>query len=193
MKKYEIFAGVNGAGKSTLYATKHIPAGDFRVNTDEILRKLGDWRDESLFMKAGKEAVNRIRDYFEKGCSFNQETTLCGHSIVRNIKKAKELGYVIEMHYVGLESVQLAKERIAYRVEHGGHGIADEDVERRYVESLKNLYEVIPFCDLVDLYDNTKAFRRFAIIRKGKIVRLSANVPQWFDENLLINAQEEYD
>ena len=53
MKKYEIFAGVNGAGKSTLYATKDIPAGDFRVNTDEILRKLGDWRDEYLFMKAG--------------------------------------------------------------------------------------------------------------------------------------------
>ncbi len=79
----------------------------------------------------------------------------------------------------------MAKERIAHRVEQGGHGFPDADVERRYEESLTNLYKIIPFCDLVDLYDNTQVFRRFAIIRKGEIVRLSANVPQWFDEHLL--------
>ena len=185
MKKYEIFAGVNGAGKSTLYATKHISLSEYRVNTDEILRNLGDWRDISLSAKAGMEAVSRIKEYFSKGYSFNQETTLCGRSILRNIKNAKELGYVVEMHYVGLDSVQLAKERIAHRVEQGGHGIPDADVERRYEESLTNLYKIIPFCDLVDLYDNTQVFRRFAIIRKGEIVRLSASVPKWFDKNLL--------
>lgn len=101
MKKYEIFAGVNGAGKSTLYATKRVSVGEHRVNTDEILRNLGDWRDTSLLGKAGREAVTRIKEYFERGYSFNQETTLCGHSILRNVKKAKELGYVVEMHYVG--------------------------------------------------------------------------------------------
>ena len=42
MKKYEIFAGVNGEGKSTLYATKHVVAGENRVNTDEILKNMGD-------------------------------------------------------------------------------------------------------------------------------------------------------
>lgn len=42
MKKYEIFAGVNGGGKSTLYATKHVVAGENRVNTDEILKNMGD-------------------------------------------------------------------------------------------------------------------------------------------------------
>lgn len=41
MKKYEIFAGVNGEGKSTLYATKHVVAGENRVNTDEIHEKYG--------------------------------------------------------------------------------------------------------------------------------------------------------
>lgn len=185
MKKYELFAGVNGAGKSTLYATKHGSNGEYRVNSDEILKNLGDWRDASLSAKAGKEAVYRIKDYFKRGCSFNQETTLCGHSILRNIKRAKELGYVVVVHYVGLDSVDLAKQRIAYRVEHGGHGIADEDVERRYTESIKNLYTIIPVCDLVDLYDNTQRFRRFAIIRKGKLVRLSKNVPQWFNQTVL--------
>lgn len=48
MKKYEIFSGVNGAGKSTLYATNHVVAGENRVNTDEILKNMGDWRDTAL-------------------------------------------------------------------------------------------------------------------------------------------------
>lgn len=185
MKKYEIFAGVNGAGKSTLYATRRESGRENRINSDEILKNLGDWRNSSLSAKAGKEAVFRIRDYFERGCSFNQETTLCGHSILRNIKKAKKLGYVVVIHYVGLDSVDLAKQRIAYRVKHGGHGIPDEDVERRYTESIRNLFTIIPFCDLVDLYDNTHCFRRFAIIRKGMLVRLSKNIPRWFDKNML--------
>ena len=99
--------------------------------------------------------------------------------------KAKELGYLVEMHYVGVDSAEIAKKRISHRVAMGGHGIPDADVERRYGESLKNLYKVIPLCDLVDLYDNTQIFRRFAIIRKGEIVRLSANVPPWFDVSVL--------
>ena len=185
MKKYEIFAGVNGAGKSTLYATNHVVAGENRVNTDEILKNMGDWRDTALLPKAGMEAVSRIRKYFKEGSSFNQETTLCGHAIFRNILKAKELGYLVEMHYVGVDSAEIAKKRISHRVAMGGHGIPDADVERRYGESLKNLYKVIPLCDLVDLYDNTQIFRRFAIIRKGEIVRLSANVPPWFDVSVL--------
>lgn len=53
MKKYEIFAGVNGAGKSTLYATNHVVAGENRLNTDEILKNMGDWpllEKERLFV-----------------------------------------------------------------------------------------------------------------------------------------------
>ena len=55
MKKYIIIAGVNGAGKSTLYETldelKDMP----RINTDEIVKVLGDWRDMSILITAGKE------------------------------------------------------------------------------------------------------------------------------------------
>ena len=49
------------------------------------------------------------------------KSTLCGNSILRNIMYTKQLGYEIEMHYVGIDSAELAKERIAYRVAHGGH------------------------------------------------------------------------
>jgi predicted ABC-type ATPase len=86
----------------------------------------------------------------------------------------------IELHYVGVESVDIAKKRIAYRVEHGGHGIPDEDVERRYIESFKRLKSVIDKCNLAVLYDNSETFNRFAIYKDGRLVSLSEKTPLWY-------------
>ena len=117
------------------------------------------------------------------GVSFNQETTLCGNSVIRNITRAKENGYLIEMHYIGLDSVEIAKERVAKRVSQGGHGVAEADIERRYIASLEAFWRVLPLCNLVAVYDNTEDFRRFAIYKDGSLVRLSHKVPGWFTRN----------
>ncbi len=45
MKKYIIFGGVNGAGKTTLYQTYPEMMNMPRVNVDEIVRGLGDWKN----------------------------------------------------------------------------------------------------------------------------------------------------
>ena len=65
MKKYILYAGVNGAGKSTLYRTNHAPTDIYRINTDEILKEFGDWRNPADLMKAGKIAVQRLNEYFK--------------------------------------------------------------------------------------------------------------------------------
>lgn len=57
MKKYILIAGVNGAGKSTLYQLLQSLHDMPRVNTDEILREFGDWRNTTDIMAAGKIAV----------------------------------------------------------------------------------------------------------------------------------------
>lgn len=133
-------------------------------------------------MKAGKIAVTKVKKYMEEGISFNQETTLCGNAIIRNMKRAKELGYVIELHYVGVNAVEIAKQRIAYRVEHGGHGMPDTDVERRYYESFSRLKSVLDLCDLLILYDNSQVFRRFAIYKKGILISVENDVPDWYEK-----------
>ena len=79
-----------------------------------------------------------------------------------------------------MDSPDIAKERVRNRVKQGGHGISDEDVERRYVETLKNLKIVLPQCDLAAIYDNTENFRRFAIYKNGKCVRISTRIPKWY-------------
>ena len=182
MKKYIIIAGVNGVGKSTLYQTnenlKNIP----RVNVDEIIREIGDWKNFNDVFMGGKIAVKTISKYFEEGISFHQETTLCGKSIINNIDKAKKLGYFIELHYIGVESVQIAKERVKYRVKQGGHGISEKDIEKRYTETFQQLNKILRQCNLIIFYDNTKGFRRFAICKNGELIRVSHNVPNWFSK-----------
>ena len=109
MKKYIVIAGVNGAGKSTLYQTLDYLKIYDRVNTDEIVREFGRWDNPADSIKAGKIAVKKVKNNIEEGVSFNQETTLCGNSIISNILKAKEKGFIIELHYVGVESPEIAK------------------------------------------------------------------------------------
>ena len=181
MKKYILIAGVNGVGKSTLYQSLQSLQGMPRVNTDEILREFGDWRNMTDVMAAGKIAVKKIAGYFDEGITFNQETTLCGKSILNNIAKAKERGYFIELHYIGVEGMDIAKKRVAVRVKQGGHGIAEKDIERRYIDTFNNLKTVLPQCDLAAFYDNTIEFHRFAIYKNGKPIRISYNVPMWYE------------
>ena len=180
MKKYIVLGGVNGAGKSTLYQVSDNLKKMPRVNTDEIVKELGDWRNLSDVLKAGKIAVRLIDEYFSKGVSFNQESTLCGKSIIKNFRRAKQLGYTIELHYVGVDSAETAKQRVEERLWNGGHGIPASDIEKRYIESFANLQYLLQECDLAVFYDNTDRFHRFAIFHKGKLVRLSQNVPDWF-------------
>ena len=182
MKKYIIIAGVNGVGKSTLYQTIDSLKGMPRVNVDEIVREIGDWQNLSDVFAAGKIAVKRIVKYFNEGITFNQETTVCGQTIIRNILKAKELGYFIEMHYVGVDSVEIAKDRVRHRVQQGGHGIPESDIEKRYEETFERLNFILKECNLVAFYDNTESFRRFAIYKNGKLVRISQKVPKWFSK-----------
>ena len=179
MKKYIVFAGVNGAGKTTLYQTNYEIHEMPRINIDEIVRKDGDWKKKEDVIKAGLLAVRLVKRYIDEGISFNQETTLCGKSIIKNIKKAKEKDYKIELYYVGVNSPETAIERVKARVLAGGHGIPEEDIRRRYKESLNNLKKIIPICDRVELFDNTVKFRHIAVFEYGKCLDIDDSIPNW--------------
>lgn len=171
--QYIVFAGVNGVGKSTLYKSGFWKNGTEpktlqRVNPDEILQELGgNSASEADQLRAGKESVRRIQHYLKSGKSFTQETTLSGKAALKTIQQAKGLGYDVTIHYVGVESVSLAQERIAHRVLAGGHNISPELVQRRYNASLQNLSKAIDYCNEIHIYDNTFAFKEVAAWSRG--------------------------
>lgn len=181
MPSYTIFAGVNGSGKTSIYKSVYykINKDEKRINTDEIVARIGSWKDDTLQVKCAREAVKLIKYYIDEGISFNQETTLCGKSIIKNIKFAKSKGFYISMNYIGVESSDIAKSRVKNRVLKGGHGIPDEDIERRYYESFKNLFEVINLCDEINIYDNTHRFKEIMYFKDGKLVWSDKDIPKW--------------
>lgn len=173
---YLLFAGVNGAGKSTLYRSglwqRNAPAPEIpRVNPDEIIAARGwNWADPAHQLLAGKEAVRLIRDHLAAGRSFNQETTLSGRSALRVIRDAHERGYRVVMHYVGVESPQIANARIAHRASCGGHFVDPALVERRWEASLANLRQALPLCDEANLFDNTGLLTHVACAQRGTLI-----------------------
>lgn len=182
MKRYTIFAGVNGAGKTSLYNmafADQAVVGE-RVNLDELVRQIGDWRDEKLQLKAAKQTVRLVRQYLNEGLSFHQETTLAGKSIFRTIRDAKAAGFEVVLYYVGVNSVEIAKDRVRSRVQKGGHGVADALIEKRFIASLEHLKLAIPLCDIIRIYDNSEeSFRYVLSIEDGIFKERDADLPKW--------------
>ena len=81
MKRYILIAGVNGAGKTTFYSTEEKFGDLIKINFDETVRSIGDWKNAADIKKAGLLVWKKIEECFERNLSFSQETTLCGQSI----------------------------------------------------------------------------------------------------------------
>lgn len=181
MATYTIFAGVNGAGKTSIYNTIYyeINKDEKRINTDEMVERIGSWRDSNLQIKCAREAIKLINYYISNDISFNQETTLSGKSILKNIKVAKERGFYVVINYIGVDEPTIAKERVKIRVLKGGHGVSDDVIERRFYESLNNLKEIFKLCDEINIYDNSNKFSYIAYIRNGRIIWRKDVIPSW--------------
>lgn len=170
---YAVFAGVNGAGKSTFYRTglwreEGMPDSMARVNSDEIVvAQGGDPASSADQLRAGREAVRLIEEHFLHKRSFNQETTLTGHAVLRNMRRARDAGYRVVLYYIGVDAPAVAIDRIAHRVAVGGHDIDDAAVRRRYRASLRNFSHALDVCDEVTVLDNTVEFVTIARWRAG--------------------------
>lgn len=177
---YIIFAGINGAGKTALYSVlaPHTDLGT-RVSVDDIAASLGDWRDTLVQLKAARSAMTLLGDLIKEGISINQETTLPGEAIVRFAKQAREAGYLITLYFVGIENVEMAIERVKERVARGGHGIEEAVIRKRFSALSANLARLVPYCDVVYLYDNSTRFRQVAVMRGGVMVDIDPDMPLW--------------
>lgn len=198
MKKLYIFAGVNGAGKSTFYVNQleqdFIDYGA-RINSDELVREFGNWQSPKDQNRAGRLALKLRKKYLQSGKTFNIETTLSGHSIVKFIKDANEANYEITLFYVGLKSVELSKQRVAIRVSKNGHSIDEATLERRFLGSFENLVKVLLLCQNIYFYDNSdtiddeekQKFSNLTFIAQkhdDKIIKHTDEKIEWF-ENIM--------
>lgn len=152
-----IFGGINGGGKSTLYYDLLLRGESFgiRINTDEFVSSFGNWKNPKEQFKAAKIALKLRQTCTTNKSDFNQETTLCGKSIVNLFAELKMRGFAISLYYIGVDTPQIAKDRVKARVAKGGHNIDSALIDKRFDESLQNLLKVAKFCDKIVLFDNS--------------------------------------
>lgn len=186
--KYTIFAGVNGAGKTSLsqILRKYEDLGE-RINVDEIVAGQGSWTDNLLQIKASRQAMAMMSDCLNKGITFHQETTLASSTILRQVKKAKDAGYLIQLYYVGVENLQTAVHRVHRRVEKGGHGVDEKLIQQRFEKLPETLRNIMPLADHAFFYDNTVKFKQIAYVRKNILVDYDFDLPVWFWEIIARN------
>ena len=171
-----IIAGCNGAGKTTASYTllpRVLQVREF-VNADEIARGLSPFNPENMAILAGKLMLRRIEELLAHGESFAIETTLATRSYVHLVRNARQKGYVVSLLFFYLNDVELARQRVAERVAHGGHNIPDEVIVRRYWAGINNLFHI--YMKEVDdwvIYDNSqRGYPRIAYGGKGKQARI---------------------
>lgn len=182
MKKYLLVAGIDGVGRTTLSRRDETMEMMLRIDLDEIVSGFGDWKNPSD-VEIASDLARRTTDYFfSENASFYQKTTLFDGNVMRNIRKAQSLGYRIEIHYIGVESINLVRERIANRLSRGEHGTRDHNLSYSYEKSLSRLEQLIPECDLCVMYDNTEKMRPFARYENKTWQFEPYDLPGWFME-----------
>ena len=83
------------------------------VNADEIAKGLSPFNPEGVVIEAGRLMLRRIEDLLEMGESFSIETTLATRSYINLVRRAQEKGYVVHLLFFWLDSIELAKRRVA--------------------------------------------------------------------------------
>lgn len=158
-KKLYIIAGCNGAGKTTASFTilpEILECKEF-VNADEIAKGLSPFQPEKVSFEAGRIMLNRINELLKEGVNFAFETTLATKSYKSKITEAKEKGYRVTLLFFWLQNIDLAKERVKTRVSEGGHNIDPEIIERRYINGIRNLFNIyLPIVDGTLIFDNSE-------------------------------------
>lgn len=157
-KNLYIISGCNGAGKTTASMTilpDVLNCHEF-INADEIAKGLSPLNPESVAVQAGKLMIRRFSELLNDGVDFAIETTLATKSYIRKIEQAQLKSYHVTLLFFALETPELAKDRVRFRVQEGGHHIPPQTIIRRYFMGLHYLFnEYLLLVDKAIIYDNS--------------------------------------
>jgi predicted ABC-type ATPase len=176
-----IVAGPNGSGKSTYTRAIRESLGVPVIDPDWEARLVRPDAPQAAAVEGGKQAIKRARAYLVNNQSFAAETTLAGKTYLRMMAEAKQKGWLIDLIYVGVASVETSIDRVAQRVAQGGHNVPEEDIRRRYTRSLANLPIAIELADRATILDNSTAagHQPIAIVENGRVVEQVRELPEW--------------
>src|SRR5690554_2357179 len=138
-----IIAGPNDAGKTTFareFLASEATCSIF-LNADLIAAGLSPLCPEAANMKAMRLMAEQIRACVVARRDFAVESTLAGRTYVGLIRDWHAAGYRVKIVYLWLDSVELALDRVRYRVAEGGHNVPEDVIRRRFSQGWANFVE----------------------------------------------------
>ena len=177
-----VVAGPPGSGKSTAFPVAEADLAYFEADQRAAQLNGGSFQSIPLHIR---DHVNRelelfIETHIRDRKSMTFETTLRSEITFHQARRARLNGFALAMTYVALSSVNLHVERVAIRVDRGGHSTAVKMIEETYSASLVNLRRALQEFDDVAVYDNSGAKPElFLTCNKGKIQLIREGTPNW--------------
>jgi predicted ABC-type ATPase len=179
MPELIVIAGPNGAGKSSLtkLSTSNIPV----IDPDAIAREIAPVNPASAALAAGRQAIDRAKEYIQFDRSFIVETTLAGNSYLNLMREVKSLGWFVRLTYIGINKPTTNIQRVRSRVKLGGHDVPISDILRRYERSLANLSKAAKIADRLELYDNSTnaGYQLIATVEGDRSIIYVEELPEW--------------
>jgi len=179
---FTVVAGANGAGKSTLTRLGREAFQKSAVLDPDAIAKSLQTTAESggSVIDAGREVLRIAEELLAANQSFLVETTLSGNTYLRMMNRAKTLGYLVRLLYVGTDDVSINLRRVRQRVVDGGHDVPEEDQLRRYPRSLANFKRAFALADEALVFNNSTSLGHVRIAEKTKdSVAILGDVPEW--------------
>ena len=154
-----VLAGVNGAGKSSVGGAALEAGGARFYNPDRHARSLmavqpllSQEEANAQAWQIGRQGLKRA---LAEGLQFKFETTLGARTLTSMLLAGAKAGAAVNVWYAGLSSPELHIQRVRSRVAHGGHDIPEAKIRQRYVTSLRNLIELMPYLTSLVVFDNS--------------------------------------
>ena len=165
-----IVAGPNGAGKTTCVKKGPIsillPDVSFFNPDDRTLEKLqaSGYRgfidapldlQTNFFFISADEVFQELKDEIAQNRAVGVETVLSSEKYRSLVDEVVQKEGFVGLIYIALSSPKIAVQRVAERVQRGGHGIPNEKIEKRWVRSLTNLSLFASLCTAFWVFDNS--------------------------------------
>ncbi len=153
----QLIGGPQGSGKSTFYPAAS--TGHDSFNIDDERRRLNRGSSQRIprdVQRAATLAYQKfIKDHIEARRSFSIEVTLGKEVTFEQAKRARAAGFGVRLVFVAAELDECI-ERMAGRIEAGGHGVPVRILRKTHAASLKNLRRAIREFDSVVVFDNSR-------------------------------------
>ena len=182
--EFIVIAGPNGAGKSTTSLNILKPLGIKAFDWDKQFHL--KWRSfdyDPVVIDGIRESVNtdfqsHIEGSFANNTPVAYETNFHSDYNFELASRAGDLGYYIcSLYFLALNDPELGIERVADRVQKGGHHVSESTIRERFRMGLEMLdSKASQFYDRIFIYDSGQTFRLLLVIENKEIIYKAENL-----------------